>query len=306
MSTQLGFNYNYFKPLAPIASSQGTVMARVDRIILGPLDADGVPDQSFNLNGKWASVGAIEYTVMTGNQATEDTGKDKLVAYPYFPNYKQYPVIGEIVQIVTGPSTDLNSTTSATTQYYLPPFNVWNSIHHNAFPNLIKYSTYVSTESTAATAPNSTTYPLGQTFKEKGNLKNLQPYEGDIIMEGRWGQSIRFGSTVKSKGTPNPWSSGRESANGDPIILIRNKQGKQAVKEAWISGIEDINNDGASIYLCSGQAIYIQDLNNFSLTSFTSGKKLTEENIQERRRQPVSTDTVSPKEQSEFELKSNK
>jgi hypothetical protein len=43
----------------------------------------------------------------------------------------------------------------------------------------------------------STEINLGSTFQEKTNIYPLLSYEGDYIMEGRWGNSIRFGSTVK-------------------------------------------------------------------------------------------------------------
>ena len=38
----------------------------------------------------------------------------------------------------------------------------------------------------------------GYTFEQKPKkVENLQPFDGDDLFEGRFGQSIRFGSTVK-------------------------------------------------------------------------------------------------------------
>jgi hypothetical protein len=31
---------------------------------------------------------------------------------------------------------------------------------------------------------------LGTTFKERSNIHPLLPFEGDVIQEGRWGNSI--------------------------------------------------------------------------------------------------------------------
>jgi hypothetical protein len=76
------------------------------------------------------------------------------------------------------------------------------------------------------------------------------PFEGDVIHEGRWGNSIRLGSTVK--GTPNNWSNA--GVDGDPITIIRNGQGTQT-PEGWIPTIENINNDNSSIYLTSTQNV---------------------------------------------------
>ena len=41
---------------------------------------------------------------------------------------------------------------------------------------------------------------VGDTFTTKQYIYPLRPYEGDVIQEGRWGNSIRLGSTVKNQG----------------------------------------------------------------------------------------------------------
>ena len=49
------------------------------------------------------------------------------------------------------------------------------------------------------------------------NTKNMLPFEGDMILEGRFGNSIRFGSsTPKGK---NNWS--ENDSEGDPITILR-------------------------------------------------------------------------------------
>jgi hypothetical protein len=80
------------------------------------------------------------------------------------------------------------------------------------------------------------------------------PYMGDVIYEGRWGNSIRFGSTVKSKSQySNPWS--RSGNNGDPITIVRNGQNKLANEFGAEPITENIKNDLSSIYLTSTQAL---------------------------------------------------
>jgi hypothetical protein len=91
------------------------------------------------------------------------------------------------------------------------------------------------------------------------------PFEGDFIQEGRWGNSLRFGSTVHNidfndttrrpsspSQPPNNWS--MYGSNGDPITILRNGQGNQT-KEGWIPIVEDVNNDNSSIYLTSTQQV---------------------------------------------------
>jgi hypothetical protein len=117
----------------------------------------------------------------------------------------------------------------------------------------------------------STEIDLGNTFIERSNIHPLLPFEGDIIYEGRWGNSIRFGSTNKRKiagiipNTPNNWSS--TGSSGDPIVIIRNGQGIQT-EEGWIPTVEDINNDESSIYFTSTQKIPL----NTSSTNYFSYK----------------------------------
>jgi hypothetical protein len=77
---------------------------------------------------------------------------------------------------------------------------------------------------------------------------------GDSLLEGRHGQSLRFGSTAKSKSSiNNNWSSA--GTNGDPITIVRNGQPTNISDKGWIPITENINNDLASIYLTSYQKI---------------------------------------------------
>jgi hypothetical protein len=74
-------------------------------------------------------------------------------------------------------------------------------------------------------------------------------------MKGRWGQSLRFGSTVKGNNIINPWSI--KGDEGDPITILRNNQYKET-KDPWIPQIEDINKENSSLYLTSNQIIPIE------------------------------------------------
>jgi hypothetical protein len=80
------------------------------------------------------------------------------------------------------------------------------------------------------------------------------PFMGDSLLEGRHGQSIRFGSTAKSKSQyANNWST--SGNNGDPITILRNGQSPNTDDRGWIPVTENINDDLSSIYLTSYQKI---------------------------------------------------
>lgn len=208
--------------------------------------------------GEWNGLGTIEYILV--DQVTPEN-QSYPTAKPYDPSVRSFPLINEIVLISSFPNTDIGEFTSSKIAYYMSVVGIWNHPHHNAFPqnsNTLPPSQqkdYVETEigSVRRVTDQSTEIFLGRTFVERGNIHPLLPFEGDRILEGRWGNSIRFGSTVKN--TLNDWSS--IGTNGDPITILRNGQGNQT-DEGWVPTVEDINNDEASIYLASTQKIPLE------------------------------------------------
>lgn len=156
------------------------------------------------------------------------------------------------------PDTDIDTISSNGIEYYIDIVSLWNHPHHNAYPTApnelpsTQQKDYIQTETgnVRRVTDQSTEIFLGKTFKERSNIHPILPFEGDIIYEGRWGNSIRIGSTVPN--TPNNWST--TGSSGDPILIIRNGQGIQT-EEGWIPTVEDINNDDSSIYATSTQKV---------------------------------------------------
>jgi hypothetical protein len=226
----------------------------------------------FKKYGEYDTLGGIMFDSFTNPILITNTSKeDNLLknynfAKPLFPNIQHIPLINEITYIISFPSTNTqnprNIDLNQISYYYFQPLNMWNTLNQNAFPDpLTDYNkesdsqiTNTSYQQAQAGATVNQDAPeseinLGKTFKEKDNIKHLQPYEGDIIYEGRWGQSIRFGSTVLNQ---NPWSSTGEE--GSPILIIRNGQAPSETA-TWIPTIEEINNDLGSIYFGSNQQL---------------------------------------------------
>lgn len=209
--------------------------------------------------GEWNGIGTI-FIESTKNPVFSDQ-IPLIPAFPAFPNIKQYPLINEVVPIIYLTDTDVTDNTTSVSAYYLPPVNVWNSQIHNAIPssNILPDSQQkdyqqIEAGSVRRVTDQSTEINLGQTFSESNviDVHPLLPYEGDIIYEGRFGNSIRLGSTVNNAKIPNTWSSTGD--NGSPIFIIRNGQGPLTT-ESWVPTTEDINNDKSSIYLTSTQQI---------------------------------------------------
>ena len=236
------------------------IAARVINIILDETNP------RFKEFGEWNGLGTIEFDLVDS-----PTPPNQLypTARPLDPSVKSFPLINEIVYILALPNTNIGEFASTKTNYYINTVGIWNHPHHNAFPqnsNILPPSQqkdYVQTQlgSVRRVTDQSTEIFLGATFVERGNIHPLLPFEGDKIIEGRWGNSMRLGSTVKN--APNTWSS--TGTNGDPITIIRNGQGNQT-EEGWIPTVEDINNDDTSIYFTSTQKIPLEA----SSTSYSS------------------------------------
>jgi hypothetical protein len=211
----------------------------------------------FSNVGEYNGLGSIYFEVVKGNY------KSKGFAKPYFSNISNFPLLEELVYIFSLPSPDIQNNNYKKVFYYITPINVWNSNHHNGIPNIFSNTEtpesqqrdYTQTEAGAVrrVEDGSSDIVLGKTFKEKSNIKPLRKFEGDFVLEGRLGNSIRFGSTILLNDKPiTSWSTG--SSNGDPIILIRNGQGDKG-SVGYLPTVEDINLDPSSIYLTSTQKI---------------------------------------------------
>jgi hypothetical protein len=252
---------NVFNALASLA--QTITAVRVKSIVL----SESHP--RFKELGEWNGLGTIEFQAVDNPQESVSYS----TAVPLFPNAKTYPLINEIVFLITLPDNNIGELPSSSKSYYLSVVALWNHPHHNAYPtnpntpppSQQKDYTQTQAGSVRRVTDQSTEIYLGNTFKERSNIHPLLPFEGDVIQEGRWGNSIRLGSTVKKR--PNNWSAG-DSINGDPIIILRNGQSPNASNEGWIPITEDINTDLSSIYATSTQQIPL----NASSTSYVSYK----------------------------------
>jgi hypothetical protein len=227
------------------------------------LDNKTRPDL-FKEKGEWSSIGSLFFDSINTPGLANDLSRENY-ALPLFPNNRTFPLENEIVYIISLPNSNIQSDVNDISYYYFQPVNIWNSTHHNAIPDPVFNSSlppsqqqdYQQTSggTVRRVTDGGTEINLGNTFKERINIKSVQPFEGDIINEGRWGQSIRFGSTVNNSAVSNPWS--RAGNNGDPIYILRNGQYADG-KDPWIPQVEDINKDISALYATSTQNIPIE------------------------------------------------
>jgi hypothetical protein len=240
------------------------VAARVLDIVLDEKHKD------YGNVGEWNGIGAIFYEIVNKS----GTKSYPNFALPYDSQLKTYPLVNEIVVLISLPNQSIGSVSSNESYFYMSPLSIWNHPHHDAYPNILDEENdeeqkrdYQSTsqgsvrrigeedKNDKSTEINLNSSNSSQnTFVEKSNIHPLMPFMGDSLLEGRHGQSLRFGSTAKSKSEKkNNWSD--SGTNGDPITILRNGQPSKVSDEGWVPITENIKNDLSSIYLTSHQQL---------------------------------------------------
>jgi hypothetical protein len=215
--------------------------------------------------GEWNGIGAIFYQFVNQSGTTTNSS----YALPYDSQQKIYPLVNEIVLLFSLPNQQMGVNTANQSYFYLKPLGIWNHPHHDAYPNLVTSNNPQQSQDYKATDQgvvrrvtdnsteielNSPVNPSQNTFVEKADIHPLMPYMGDSLLEGRHGQSLRFGSTAKSQSEiSNNWSTA--GTNGDPITILRNGQPTKVSDRGWIPIVENISQDLSSIYLTSYQKI---------------------------------------------------
>ena len=204
----------------------------------------------FKKAGGYNGIGSIFYLdynqakSISGNPTNEFLNTCK-IAKPLYPQFQYYPVLGELVYLEDLPSPASQDTSTSSQKYYISIINLWGNQQQNSQPARDKDN-------------------LGITFIENPNIKNLLPFEGDFIIQGRQGSAIRFSSTTKLYNNLNEWSSiGTEDS---PITLITN--GLSFTSQSYY--VEQINNDSSSIYLTTTQKLPLQTNRNGTLNPLTN------------------------------------
>lgn len=222
--------------------ASSVLLARVTRVFNDPADQDNANIFKKIYPGN-SGIGAVEFEFITNiNNLSRGYAK------PLYTNQKLYPLINETIYLILGPTYTIPDNSNNRELYYISSFNAWNSSHINPLP---------ITSNDEITNSSELNNEYGKTFNIKDNIRSLISFEGDHILEGRWGNSIRFGSTVTNSNTQSPWS--LSGNNGDPIIIIRNGQTSNESNEGILVDftLENVNTDPSSIYMTNNQQIPI-------------------------------------------------
>lgn len=229
----------YRENLSPIISfaDRGNFQSAQSNIpligkVFGVITTENTPTKElFEKNGGWNAIGTIFYLDYESSKNIDTTDLSKCnVAKPFHASTQNYPLLKELVHLTNAPTPSNQDNKTSSQVYYTGVINIWNNNQQNV--------------------PSGNS--LGKTFIENADIRNLISFEGDRIYQGRKGNGIRFGSTVKSHSNINEWSiSGND---GDPITILVN--GYVTTNTSSLSpNIEEINKEKSSIYLTSTQKI---------------------------------------------------
>lgn len=186
------------------------------------------------------SLGAIKYKLL-GSKTDEADTEGFPTAYPLNATIRHLPLKNEIVFIVEGPSEDLEVNTSNRKKFYNSIVSIWNHPHHNIYPT----DTDIEFPDLG---PDIEQIP---SIVEREDVQKLQPFPGDIIIDGRNGQSLRF------SGYNHPKNLLGDLINqGKPLTYLVN--GRNFGDDPTIPAVENINEDDSTIILASDHIIPLE------------------------------------------------
>jgi hypothetical protein len=223
----IGSNYYLGSQIGGLTQSQTSGGSQQPTLLFGRVIKIALDEgtEILDTQGNTLPIGTILYRDIAAEKETKATEQ---FALPLYANIKQFPLLNEVVMLVQGPTSDIQTNVSRKDVYYSTIVNLWGSNHHNALP---EPNTDISTI-------------LGKDVKELSDINPMYPFPGDVLIQGRQGQSMRIGGNMSPKNTLVD-----DSNNGKPFILISNGQIKTNNGIDHI--VEDINKDPNSLHFLS-------------------------------------------------------
>lgn len=165
---------------------------------------------------------------------------------PFDTHNTDYPIVGETVELVNIngstyykriPSTNLNKGNASLDK----DLSVYPLEESGLSDTSREYKEITDTGTPNAGSDNQNRKTSFGNYFQPQQINKLKPFEGDKIIQSRFGQSIRFSGY---NNTNNAFS---------PTIIIRNVQNPQSTAKFNSVIEEDINNDGSVLLIGSGE-----------------------------------------------------
>ena len=206
-------------------------------------------------------IGAIRYRKIGTEQNIPD--EECPIAYPVNPHFTSYPLLNEQVRVY-----DIFGTTYYETivnEFFGFPNNVAVPGKGNSFSVVNSKKGSADTLSVVDTGiikqKQATAQPtiLGDYFTSNKRIRRISQDEGDIVINGRFGQSIQIGSNVKNEApiSPNIKLRVGQLSDADKFELEELKTEVEA-SSLHTAVDSNINADGSSIYMTTDETVDLQ------------------------------------------------
>jgi hypothetical protein len=192
---------------------------------------------------------------------SDDGDASAFFAKPLSPYVRRVPLQGEIVMLIAAPSPAIAAMTPNVNTYYVDIVNVQGLVNHNSVPTAGKVTKGGGSVAATAAGANQGDVPPSpdKNFFEDSNASFIQHYVGDVIFEGRFGQSLRFSSSQKNKNIFSKEPIWEQGSAGDPITILRNSKFEGPANKFYT---EDLEKDDSMLILSSTQKLPVKPASN--------------------------------------------
>jgi len=210
-----------------------------------PSDDDRVP--------KYELLGGIEFKNVTGKGTSKG-----IPAKPLNSNLKQIPVEGEYVLIQRFFGE----------YYYTPQVNLFNHPNNSSYQGFstrflnrnksIVNDETIEKDNTGIVENKSANQvrTLGDNFLSNFNFRQVIPEEGNVILNGRFGNSIRLGSNIKNGLQDSPNIKLRAGQLQDVTKFGEESLVEELDTKPINAGVEEnINSDGSSMWMTTDETV---------------------------------------------------
>lgn len=174
---------------------------------------------------------------------------------PLDPRDLKIPLIGEAVLVVEAPNRGITKSKVSRAFCYISSVGIYGGISNNALPGV---------NSPIVANGGLTAFTGNMGAKEEASVGEYAPdiyisplvaFEGDRIIQGRWGNAIRFSNTSNGSEDQTFWNN--SGTDGDPIVIISN-----GLEESeGLMRSEDLNDGSSNIILSSTQELDLEASN---------------------------------------------
>jgi hypothetical protein len=192
------------------------------------------------------SPGTIRVRISTGKRAVD------VNAIPANASYLNIPLYGE--QVIVFSAISGNSENKKQAQYYyFSAINVHGQLNNNILPFINDTRPQINNYLQSGIKSTIKAKTPEQLSFEPRNIVTIQPYQGDTILQDRFGSVLRFSSTHKNLSSYSQKPIWQGKTAGDPFISLT--CGIDGTRKSGYFTIENPDKDSSLIYLSSTQKI---------------------------------------------------